>query len=69
MLLVNRFPNLYFFKVTVALNDMERTAYVSCIIYSDGKPIAKGSKYINGVGTVMIMNDPDIIRGLTAKCK
>ena len=61
--------DIFFFKVTVAFDDLDSKAIVSCIIYADEKPIAKGSKYINGVDTLLITNDPDITRGLTVKCK
>ena len=57
------------FRVTVALDDLENTKKVSCIIYSNEKPIAKGIKRINGVGTIVIINDPQITQGLTVKCK
>ncbi len=59
-----------YFMVTVALDDLDSGATVTCTIYYDGKPIARQSDYINGVGTMEIRNPAGITgEGLTVRCE
>ena len=55
-------------NITVALEDLNKQANVRCIVYNmEGKPIAQGSQWINGVGTVMIMG-PSNVHEIKTKC-
>ena len=53
-------------EVTVAFDDLNRSAKVRCVIKKDGKPVAMKDSYIRGVGTIVIAT-PNI-RGTTASC-
>ena len=55
-------------NITVALEDLNKQANVRCIVYNmEGKPIAQGLQWINGVGTIMIMG-PSNVREIKTKC-
>jgi len=63
--------NFIYFIVTVALDDLESQEEVTCIIYKNDKPIAKGSANIDGVETIKIRYSVFLadMKILDARCK
>ncbi len=55
--------------VTIASEDAERSFIASCTVFSNKKPIAKNRIYIDGVGTMTIINRAQIRENLTVSCK
>ena len=56
-----------FHSVTATLSDLNKEARIRCVIYRDGKPVAKKDEDINGVGTLEIYI-PGGIRDTQASC-
>ena len=44
----------FFHDVTVAFDDLNKRAKVRCLIKKNGKPVAKKTQMIDGVGTIQI---------------
>ena len=53
--------------ITVALDDIDSVKLVSCTILENGKPIAKKSGYVDGVGTMHIVTNQT--SNNSARCK
>ena len=63
------FQEGFFHDVTVAFDDLNKRAKVTCLIKKDGKPIAKQTQWIDGVGTIRIkILGRDVPGKMTASC-
>ena len=58
-----------FHDVTVALDDLDKTARVRCVIKKEGKPVGIETQDINGVGTIQIVISGGVTENTTASCK
>ena len=59
-----------FHEVTVALDDLNKSAYVRCVIYKNKKPVGMKTEPIYGVGSITITFTNGITgNGLSAGCQ